>query len=120
MIEGIATEPKQTFWIYTINMSADLAAIEWCKVFGSWDEATHWTNVVPKDQQAVVRAELLARLQMTHGDWGKYWRSIDDYRNQIVAHHDLDAVVRSNPHYDVALSRRRRRGPIARPTWSAG
>ena len=40
MIEGIALDPKQTFWIMTVNLLADTVAVEWCKVFGSWEEAT--------------------------------------------------------------------------------
>jgi hypothetical protein len=45
MIERIAVEPKQTFWIMTINLLADHSAIEWSKVFGSRDEDTHWTKL---------------------------------------------------------------------------
>jgi hypothetical protein len=29
---------------------ADAAALEWCKVFGSWVEDTHRTPAVPKDK----------------------------------------------------------------------
>ncbi|MCZ2078026.1 MAG: hypothetical protein LC130_23845 [Bryobacterales bacterium] len=59
MIEEIALEPKQTFWIMTLNLLLDAAAIDWCKVFGSWDEHTHWTNVIPNERHEEVRADLL-------------------------------------------------------------
>jgi hypothetical protein len=59
MVEEIAVEPKQTFWIMTVNMLGDTAALEWSKVFGSWDEDTHWTCVVPKERHDEVRADLL-------------------------------------------------------------
>jgi len=85
------------------NPAADMAAIEWCKVFGSWDEDTHWTNVVPEDEHDRVRADLLAHLRMAPEDWEEYWTSITDYRNKVVAHHDLAATVLKYPHYDVAL-----------------
>jgi len=103
MIEGIALDPKQNFWIMTVNLLADAAAVEWCKVFGSWDEDTHWTRVVPKDIHDGIRADLLKAIGLTQADWEKYRSSILSYRDQMVAHHDLDATVANYPHYDVAL-----------------
>ena len=103
MIEGIAVEPKQTFWIMTINLLLDAAAIEWSKVFGSWDEDVHWTKVIPKDGHDQVREALLTTLQLSKKDWKVYRNSIVDYRNQMVAHHDLNAAIPKYPHYDNAL-----------------
>ena len=48
MLEGIALDPKQTFWILTMNLLADSASLEWSMVFVSWNEQTHWTRAVPK------------------------------------------------------------------------
>lgn len=103
MIEGIALDPKQTFWIMTVNLLADAAAIEWSKVFGSWDEDTHWTKLVPKEHHSNVRAALLSELKFDQKKWEAYRDSIVEYRNQLVAHHDLDADVAKYPHYDQAL-----------------
>ncbi len=103
MIEGIALEPKQTFWIMTVNMLADAAAVEWCKVFGSWDEDTHWTRVLPKELHNKIRADLLAVIGLTQAEWKEYRSSIVSYRDQMIAHHDLDATVGKYPHYDVAI-----------------
>ena len=72
MIEGIALDPKQTFWIMTVNLLADAAAIEWCKVFGSWDEDTHWTRVLPKEKHDEVRTALLDELGITQSEWEAY------------------------------------------------
>jgi hypothetical protein len=103
MIEGIALDPKQTFWIMTVNLLADAAAIEWCKVFGSWDEGTHWTRVLPKEEHDQVRAALLDELDMTQSEWETYHDGILRYRNELVAHHDLNASVAKYPHYDKAI-----------------
>src|SRR5262245_14944187 len=89
MIEGIALEPKQTFWIMTMNLLIESAAIEWCKVFGSWEEQTHWTKAFPKDDHENLRSELLAKLGMKTADWEAYRDTVVDYRNQLIAHHDL-------------------------------
>lgn len=103
MVEEIALDPKQTFWIMTVNLLADAAAIEWSKVFGSWDEDTHWTRIVPKEKQDEVRAALLRELAFSPKDWEAYRAEIVDYRNQLVAHHDLDATVAKYPHYDKGI-----------------
>ena len=104
MIEGIALEPKQTFWILTINLLLDAAAIDWCKVFGSWDEDTHWTRVLPKERHEDVRASLLTATGLSAEGWEAYRDRVVDFRNQLVAHHDLNATVAKYPEYDVAFA----------------
>src|SRR6266567_6199049 len=103
MIEGIALDPKQTFWIMTVNLLADAAAVEWCKVFGSWDEDTHWTRALPKERHEEIRAALLKAIGLTQAEWEEYRNTILSYRDQTIAHHDLDATVAKYPHYDVAI-----------------
>lgn len=103
MIAPITREPEQTFWNMTINLLMDAAAIEWCKVFGSWNEDTHWTKVIPEAEHRQTRADLHAYLGMSASEWESYWRSIVNYRNQMTAHHDLKAAVPNFPHYDAAL-----------------
>ncbi|MCM5570063.1 hypothetical protein M6I34_06050 [Burkholderiaceae bacterium FT117] len=104
MIEGIALEPKQTFWIMTVNLLLDSAVIDWCTVFGSRAEDTHWTRVIPKERHADVRAGLLSALVLSADDWEAYQNSIVVFRDQMVAHHDLNAAVERYPHYDVAFA----------------
>lgn len=103
MIEMIANEPKQTFWIMTANLLVDTAAIEWCKVFGSRDDDTHWTRVLPHERHQEVREGLLKQLGLTMEQWKEYRGTIVSYRDQMVAHHDLNAVVAKYPQYDMAL-----------------
>jgi hypothetical protein len=103
MIEGIALDPKQTFWIMTVNLLGNTAAIEWCKVFGSHAEDTHWTRVLPESRHDDVRQSLLKQVQLTEEKWKEYRDSIVSYRDQMVAHHDLNATVAKYPHYDVAI-----------------
>src|SRR5262245_2677558 len=103
MAEQIALEPKQTFWIMTVNLLADAGAIDWCKVFGSSDEDTHWTKVIPSDQHDQVRAALLRELGFSKSEWEAYHDGILRYRNELVAHHDINASVAKYPHYDKAI-----------------
>lgn len=103
MIEEIALSPQQTFWTMTVNLLLDTAAVEWSKVFGSWEEDTHWTKAIPKEQHEEVRATLLKELSFDQKEWKAYRDEIVDYRNQLVAHHDLSATVANYPRYDKAL-----------------
>jgi hypothetical protein len=103
MIEGITRDPKQSFWIMTVNLLIDAAAVEWCKVFGSREQDTHWTRVVPKERHDEIRADLLKAIRLTQAEWEEYRNSIVSFRDQMVAHHDLDATVANYPRYDVAI-----------------
>jgi hypothetical protein len=48
VVEAVAADPPQVFWRYVANLMSDNAAIEWAKVFGSYEEQTHWTRAIPK------------------------------------------------------------------------
>lgn len=103
MIMGIALEPKQTFWVMTVNVLVDTATVEWCKVFGSWKEDTHWTRVLPKECHDAVRAGILESVGLSWKEWEEYREHIQSYRDQMVAHHDLGATVVTYPNYDNAI-----------------
>jgi len=103
MIEGIAHDPPQTFWIMTINILADTSAVEWCKVFGSFGQKTHWTRVIPTEHHEDIQAKLLQAIDLTQAEWSEYQQSIVTYRDKMVSHHDLNAAISHFPHYDVAI-----------------
>ena len=103
VLEVNAMEPAQTFWRYLMGVMTDRAAIEWCKVFGSRQDDTHWTRATPRGQHDRIRQGLLAAIKLDEKGWANYRVSVVDYRNQIGAHHDLDANVLKYPHFGVAL-----------------
>jgi hypothetical protein len=104
MMEEIAIEPKQTFWIMSINLLGDRAAIEWCKIFGSWNEDTHWTRTIPKARHDEIRDGLFNATSLNQEKWEAYRNNIIGYRDQMVVHHDLDTTVAKYPHYDSGLA----------------
>mgnify|MGYP007049657653 CR=1 FL=1 len=104
MIEDIALLPKQTFWIMTVNLLLDAAAINWCKVLGSRNEDTHWSQVIPKERHEEVRTSLLSALGINAENWEDYQNSIVEFRDQLVAHHDLNATAAKYPNYDLAFA----------------
>lgn len=103
IIEIIALNPKQTFWVMTNNLLFDSATIEWSKVFGSRNDDTHWTKVIPNKMHDEIREGLLGELAMEQDEWESYRDEIIGYRDKMVAHHDLDSDVINYPEFDKAL-----------------
>jgi hypothetical protein len=103
MIEELTAEPKQNFWIMTRNLLFQSAAIEWCKVFGSNKDLTHWTKVLPISKENELRSDLLIELQIKLEDWSSYREKIVNFRDQMVAHHDPNAEIAVYPQFDLAL-----------------
>jgi hypothetical protein len=101
-------DPHLNFWRLLYGHLLDVSVLEWCKLFGSDDEAhqqVHWKNVVPETDHEKFRAALLGRLQIDRAAWDNYWNAMKTYRDQHVAH--LDFRKRDVTHYpslDLALA----------------
>lgn len=92
---------EQNYWIIIYNNFLDVAVLEWCKVFGSRNNATHWSkNVIDQD---AFREGLLARLQITQQEWEEYWEQIKGYRDKYVAHHEFSPKISQYPDFNYAL-----------------
>lgn len=91
----------QNFWIFAFNNFFDMSVLEWCKVFGSRGESTHWAGVV-RDEEA-FRSDMLMELKLTHNEWVSYWKEMKHYRDFSVAHHTKDPRFTKYPRLDTAL-----------------
>ena len=100
LTEGIAN-PHLNFWRFISGSMLDIAVIEWCKVFGTDDQPTHWKNFI-SDHDA-FRKKLLAFLDTTQDQWSQYWRHMTDYRNSHAAHHLGVKEGDTYPVLDIAL-----------------
>lgn len=60
------------------------ACINWCKVFGSDAEGTHWKNVV--EDHAHFRKVLFSELGITATEFRSYWHDMLQFRSNIIAH----------------------------------
>jgi hypothetical protein len=94
-LEPLKDDFNQNYWIHIFNNFFDIAVLEWCKVFGSRAEGTHWSNYV-KDQE-VFRKGLLGKIGMSEAAWQIYWESIKNYRDELLAHHQSSSKVSSYP-----------------------
>jgi hypothetical protein len=104
LLEEVALDPKINFWVYTTNVLLNEAAIQWSKVFGSTEEQTHWTKSFDQTDREQMRNQLYQHLGMTKNQWREYRATVVDFRNQMAAHHDLNAAIQKYPHFDVALN----------------
>jgi len=88
-LSEIDPNPELTFWRLIYGGLMDLVVIDWCKLFGSDDEAkqpSHWKNIVPETGHDGFRKGLLAHLNITWEQWTKYREHIVYVRNNYTAH----------------------------------
>jgi len=79
----------------------DVGVLEWCKIFGSDAEPTHWKRIIT-DHDA-FRRDLLSSLKIDDGTWTAYWEEMKNYRDQLIAHHIEDGGAANYPKLDLAL-----------------
>lgn len=79
------------------------ASINWCKVFGSDAEGTHWKNVV--EDQAQFRKVLFAELNISVTDFRSYWNEMLKFRSNIIAHFNSEHFASGyTPEFDTAIA----------------
>ncbi len=92
---------NQNYWILIFNNLFDVAILEWCKIFGTDSEPTHWKTIV--DDHAPFRKGLLNSIGLDELGWSKYWEGVKEYRNNIIAHFKKNMKVRQYPSLDVII-----------------
>jgi hypothetical protein len=100
-LSSVDPNPTLYFWRLIYGNLLDVAVLEWCKVFGTDTEPTHWKRVVA-DHDA-FRNALLTALKIDQASWAAYWEKMKSYRDTLVAHHFDDSPVTHYPTLDVAL-----------------
>ena len=95
--------PHLNFWRLIHGNQLDSAVLEWCKVFGSDGEATHWKKIVPPARHDQFRDGLFRAVGVTAEEWDAYWKEMKAYRDNQVAHHIELNRVANYPVLDLAL-----------------
>jgi len=97
---------NQNYWILIYNNFFDVAVLEWCKVFGTDSEPTHWKTIVQDHE--TFRNGLLNSIGLNEQGWNTFWQSVNSYRNNIIAHFrripglsypSLDVIMKSTFYY---------------------
>ncbi|MEQ9452757.1 MAG: hypothetical protein RJQ07_14335 [Pseudomonadales bacterium] len=75
---------ESKFWAHTQSQFMRTFVMEWCKVFGTYDNKLHWIHLA-KDE-AGFRAHILNAVGITEAEWKIYHDEIVAFRNDYVAH----------------------------------
>lgn len=102
-LTAVVPEPHLNFWRLIYGNQLDIAVLEWCKVFGSDGEATHWKKVVPTENHDQFRDKLFEATGTTPEEWAAYWNDMKTYRDCQVAHHIELSPDANYPVLDLAL-----------------
>lgn len=91
-------------WAFTQNCFAEAAILHWCKVFGSYEEPTHYTNIfkddcisMPAGSQLtieLVRARLHTATNMTEDEYTEFWKNLKMGRDKYFVHNDFSEQFR--------------------------
>jgi hypothetical protein len=96
-------DPHLNFWRLIHGNQLDIAVLEWCKVFGSDGEATHWKKIVPPADHDHFRNSLFAVVEVTAEQWAAYWTEMKAYRDNLISHHIELNRIANYPALDLAL-----------------
>jgi hypothetical protein len=102
-ITAINPDPNLNFWRLILGNQMDIAVLEWCKLFGSNSEPTHWKQVVPADKHENFRKDLIAHAGTTREGWSSYWEELKNYRDNVAAHFNRDSAGPSYPELEIAI-----------------
>lgn len=91
---------RTNIWIYAFNNYIDVAVLDWCHLFGNWNDHLHWRNLI--NDADGFKKELLNTLNMTAREFDTYWESVKDYRDKDIAHIEVRPST-NVPHMDKAL-----------------
>jgi len=94
--------PAQTpYWItFTGRCYGEIAAIQWCHLFKSYRDKTHFTQlfgitpvsgIAPHFTPDAVRSRLLHAAGLTMSRYEEFWGEMTTFRDSIAAHWDPSA-----------------------------
>ena len=89
------TNPREDLWFYFMAAAYRDAVIQWCKVFGSRGDWSHWRSAAGAEDTAIY-PRFLASAGMTEQEWQREQEVIKNYRDKALAHHDADLVETIN------------------------
>ena len=102
-LAAVDPDPQLNFWRIIYGNLLDIAVLEWCKVFGTDDQSTHWKTVVPEGERDAFRQSLFNHLGIDNAKWCKYWEGMIAYRNNHAAHNNDEKRSENYPQLDLAL-----------------
>jgi hypothetical protein len=103
-LASVDPQPSLHFWCITYGNLLDVSVLEWCKVFGTNAEPTHWRRVIKDKNHDAFRKGLLVALGITSAEWIAYWKEMKNYRDKLAAHYIDDGTVHAYPNLTLAIT----------------
>lgn len=88
IVRNIALVERNNFWRVAANSAYDAYVIDWSKLLGSAGDRTHHRRCVERGIQNIDK--LLAVAKVSFEDWKVINSDFRNYRNNDVAHSNLD------------------------------
>jgi hypothetical protein len=97
---------QNEFWTLTIDAHLLRATTNWCMVFGSKSEPTHWRRLTEESESHAqnFRNGLFSEIGLSEVGWRKYWTDMKQFRDKWVAHRELKPFTDPVPNFDTALA----------------
>jgi len=99
----LINQPAKSYWRIINGTLLDMSVLEWTKIFGAYDEPTHWTRLVPSKEHDLFRSEILKYIGLSKIEWESYWEQIKEYRNLNISHHKKNNDIKEYPCLDYLL-----------------
>jgi hypothetical protein len=97
----IERQMQNEFWTLTSDAHLIRATINWCMVFGTDSNPTHWKRL-SSNKYEQFRDGFLVNLGISSDQWLQDWTSMRDFRDKYAAHRELD-FDSPVPNFDTAL-----------------
>lgn len=96
---------QNEFWTLTIDAHLLRATINWCMVFGSETEPTHWKYLAEQSESHArnFRDGLFRETSLSEVGWQEYWTDMKRFRDKWVVHRELEKFSDPVPDFDTAL-----------------
>lgn len=105
----VSSKDKKVPWGYITDVLSEHLTQNWCKIFGSTNEDTHWKQISEKNEIKNLIApyskdSILNATSLSNDEWEDYHSNMLTLRNKYFAHFDIKAMQLHYPNLDVALN----------------
>jgi hypothetical protein len=97
---------QDEFWTLTIDAHLLRATTNWCMVFGSESEPTHWKHLIESSESDAksFRNGLFSETGLSEAVSQEYWTDMKQFRDKWVVHRELKQFTDPIPDFNIAFS----------------
>lgn len=105
----VSSKDKKVPWGYVTDVLSDHLTQNWCKIFGSTGQDTHWKKLAETEEVKNVftpysKENILLATSLSVNEWEEYHKNLVTVRNKHFAHFDMESMQLHFPNLDAALN----------------